>query len=62
MLITRLEHECKFMSMSIWCNVNVWIWKYNIMGMCIEYPSYRNIDLQKKKKLYPYDAMIRKGT
>jgi hypothetical protein len=32
------------------------------MGMCIEYPSYRNIDLQKKKKLYPYDAMIRKGT
>jgi hypothetical protein len=45
--------------MPIWCNVNVWIWKYNIMGMCIEYPSYGNVGL---RKLYPYDAMIRKGT
>jgi hypothetical protein len=31
------------------------------MGMCIEYPSYGNADLPKKK-LYPYDVMIRKGT
>jgi hypothetical protein len=29
------------------------------MDMCIEYPSYGNVDLQK---LYSYDAMIRKGT
>jgi hypothetical protein len=59
LLITRLEHECKLMSMSIWCNVNVGIWKYNIMGMCIEYPSHGNVDLWK---LYLFDAMIRKGT
>jgi hypothetical protein len=57
--ITRLEHEYKLISMSIWCNENIWIWKYNIMGMCIEYPFYENVDL---RKLYPYDAMIRKGT
>jgi hypothetical protein len=47
------------MSMSIWCNVNVWIWKYNIMGMCIKYLSYGNVDLQK---LYSYDVIIKKGT
>jgi hypothetical protein len=29
------------------------------VDICIEYPSYENIDLQK---LYLYDAMIRKGT
>jgi len=29
------------------------------MGMCIEYPLYGNVDL---RKLYLYDAMIRKGT
>jgi hypothetical protein len=34
-MITRLEHECEFMSMSIWCNVNLWVWKYCIMSMCI---------------------------
>ena len=59
MFITRLEQECKLISMSIWCNINIWIWKYNIMGMCIEYPFYGNVDL---RKLYLYDAMIRKGT
>jgi hypothetical protein len=31
----RLEQECKFMSMSIGCNINVWMWKYNIMRMSI---------------------------
>jgi hypothetical protein len=56
MLITRLEQECKLMSMSIWSNVNVWIWKYNIMGICIEYPSYENVDLQK---LYSFDVTVR---
>jgi hypothetical protein len=35
----RLEQECKFMNMSIRCNVNVWIWKYNIIGMSI-YENY----------------------
>ena len=29
------------------------------MGMCIEYPSHGNVDL---RKLYMFDAMIRKGT
>jgi hypothetical protein len=29
------------------------------VGMCIDYPSYENVDL---RKLYPYDAMIRKET
>jgi hypothetical protein len=33
--------------------------KYNIVGMCIDFPSYENVDLQK---LYSYDVMIRKGT
>jgi hypothetical protein len=33
--------------------------KYNIMSMCIEYPSYENVDLQKP---YLYDVMIKKGT
>jgi hypothetical protein len=28
-MITRLKQECEFMSMSIWCNVNLWVWKYN---------------------------------
>ena len=27
-MIMRLEQECKFMSMSIWCNVNIWVCKY----------------------------------
>jgi len=44
-MITRLEQECEFMSMSIWCNVNLWVWKSNIMGMCIENLFYGNIDL-----------------
>jgi hypothetical protein len=26
-MITRLEQECEFMSMSIWCNVNLGVWK-----------------------------------
>jgi len=33
--------------MLIWSNVNVGIWKYNIMGICIEYPFHDNVDLQK---------------
>jgi len=53
----RLEQECKHMGMPLWCNVNVRIQKYNIMGMCIEYLSYKNVDFWE---LYPYDAMIRK--
>jgi hypothetical protein len=44
-MLTRLEEECKFMSMSIWCNVNIWVWKYNIMGTSIENPFYGNVDL-----------------
>jgi len=32
MMITRLKHESEFMSMSIWCNVNLLVWKYNIIG------------------------------
>jgi hypothetical protein len=44
-MITRLEQECEFMSMSIWCNVNLWVWRYNIMGMCIANPFYGNVDL-----------------
>ena len=57
MLITRLEHECKHTGMSIWRNVNVWIWKYNVMDMCTGYLLYENVVLGE---LYPYDAMIRK--
>jgi hypothetical protein len=45
MISTRLEQECEFMSMSIWCNVNLWVWKYNIMGTCIENMFYENVDL-----------------
>jgi len=45
------------MGMPIWRNVNVWIWKYNIIDMCIEYLSYGNVVL---RELYPYDSMIRK--
>jgi hypothetical protein len=45
MMLTRLEEEYEFMSMSIWCNVNLWVWKYNIMGTCIENPFYGNVDL-----------------
>jgi hypothetical protein len=45
-MITRLEHECEFMSMSIWYNVNLWVLKYNIMGICIENPFYGNVDLR----------------
>jgi hypothetical protein len=41
----RLEQECGFMSMLIQCNVNLWVWKYNIMGTCIENPFYGNVDL-----------------
>jgi len=26
-MITRLEHECEFISMSRWYNVNLWVWK-----------------------------------
>jgi hypothetical protein len=33
--------------------------RYNIVGMCIDFPSYENVDLQK---LLSYDVMIRKGT
>jgi hypothetical protein len=44
-MLTRLEQECEFMSMSIRCNVNLWVWKYNIIGTCIENPFYRNVDL-----------------
>jgi len=25
MMLMRLEQECEFMSMSIWCNVNLWV-------------------------------------
>jgi hypothetical protein len=59
MLIMKLGQECKLMSMSIWSNVSVWLWKYNIVGMCIDLSSYENVDLGK---LCRYDVMIRKGT
>jgi hypothetical protein len=29
-MITKLEQECEFISISIWCNVNLWGWKYNL--------------------------------
>jgi hypothetical protein len=45
-MITRLEQEYELMSMSIWCNVNLWVWKYNIMGTCIENSFYGNVDLR----------------
>ena len=44
-MITRLEQGCEFISMSICCNVNLWVWKYKIIGMCIENSSYENVDL-----------------
>jgi hypothetical protein len=44
-ILTRLEQECEFMSISIQCNVNLWVWKYNIIGTCIENPFYGNVDL-----------------
>jgi hypothetical protein len=45
-MITRLEQECEFMRMSIGCNVNLWVWKYHIMGMCIKNSFYGNVDLR----------------
>jgi hypothetical protein len=44
-MLMRVEQECEFVSMSIWYNVNLWLWKYNIMGMCIENPFNENVDL-----------------
>jgi len=44
-MLMRLEQECGSMSMLIQCNVNLWVWKYNIMGTCIENPFYGNVDL-----------------
>jgi len=44
-ILTRLEQECEFMSISIQCNVNLQVWKYNIIGTCIENPFYGNVDL-----------------
>jgi hypothetical protein len=52
-MITRLEHECEFMRMSIWYNVNLWVWKYNIMGMCIKNPFYGNVDLRYPTWIVP---------
>jgi hypothetical protein len=45
-MITRLEQECEFMGMLIWCNVNLWVWKYNIIDTCIENLFYGNVDLR----------------
>jgi len=33
-MLTRLEQKCEFMSMSIWCNVNLWVWKI-ILWECV---------------------------
>ena len=44
-MIIRLEQEYEFLSRSILFNVNLWVWKYNIMGTCIENPFYENVDL-----------------
>ena len=35
-MIMRLDHECEFMSKSIWCNINQWVWRYNIIDMYCE--------------------------
>jgi hypothetical protein len=45
-MLIILEQECEFMSMSIWCNVNLWVCKYNIMSTCIENPFYGNVNLR----------------
>jgi hypothetical protein len=52
-MITRLERECEFMSMSMWCNVNLWVWKFNIIDMCIEYLFYKNVDLRYPTWIVP---------
>ena len=46
MMIMRLEQECEFITMLIWYNINLGVWKkINIMGTCIENLFYGNVDL-----------------